>query len=120
MSYLQTFRQPIEDTNNHAPSFDKETYSYELPMPLPANFSISYFASDITVTDLDLTNTGIIFSIDTEDFTVASAGSLDSLAKTFRPTIISNKALKYTESQTFTLTATVIREYIEIVHDITN
>lgn len=104
---FQNFRQPIDDTNNHDPEFDEDSYTYQMPMPLAANFEISYFGPQITVTDLDISNTNIIFSMNTEDFIVETEGPVDELQKQFRPRIITNKALRYTESQTFILTATV-------------
>lgn len=105
---LKNFRQPVNDTNNHAPTFDSsDPYTYQLPMPLPPNLSISYYGPTITVEDLDITNTNIYVTIDTEDFTVETQGPIDSLGKQFRPIITATKALRYTESQVFTLTATV-------------
>lgn len=76
-------------------------------MPLAGNLDISYFGPEITVEDIDITNDYIFFSINTDDFTVETEGPVDSLGKQFRPRITSAKALRYTESQTFTLTATV-------------
>lgn len=76
-------------------------------MPMTANLELSYFGPTITVEDLDITNDYIYFSINTEDFIVETEGPVDSLNKHFRPRIIAAKALRYTESQSFILTATV-------------
>lgn len=81
-------------------------------MPLAANFDISYFGPEIIVEDIDITNDYIFFSINTDDFTIETEGPIDSLAKQFRPRIRSAKALRYTESQTFILTATVSFSYL--------
>lgn len=76
-------------------------------MPLPPNLSISLYGPSITVTDIDISNTYIFFTIDTDDFTVNTEGPVDTLGKQFRPIITATKALRYTENQVFTLTATV-------------
>lgn len=78
-------------------------------MPLPANLDISYFGPTITVTDIDISNTFIGFTLDTDDFTVQTEGPLDSLKKKFRPIITTTKALRYTQNQNFTITAIVSR-----------
>lgn len=104
---FKIFRQPVTDTNNHPPTFNSNSYTYELPMPLPANLEISYFGPTITVEDIDITNTNILFTINTEDFTVETEGPIDTLGKQFRPKITATKALRYTQSQQFILTATV-------------
>lgn len=76
-------------------------------MPLVAGVALSTFGSDITVTDVDITNTAMSFQLDTDDFTISTDGPLGSLNKQYKPVIVASKALRYTSTQTFTITATV-------------
>lgn len=101
------FRQPIQDVNNHPPTFDEESYTYNLPMPLPAGMTLSYFGATITAEDIDITNTNIIYTVDSDDFEVETNGPVDALGKRFDAVIKTKRALRYTESHSFTLTATV-------------
>lgn len=76
-------------------------------MPLVAGISLSTFGNDITVTDIDITNTAMSFQLSSDDFTITTDGPLGSLNKQYKPIIVASKALRYTSTQTFTITATV-------------
>lgn len=77
-------------------------------MPFPANLDIKYLGPIITVEDIDITNTHIYFTINTDDFVIETEGPIDdSLGKKFRAIVMATKALRYTENKTFILTATV-------------
>lgn len=95
----------VSDTNNHDPTFDKDTYSYEIPNPIPPKIDLTGFGNQITVTDFDFTNTDVSFTIDSKDFETSTT-KLDSFRK--YDLVLKAKQYKYlSEDTTLTLTATV-------------
>ncbi|ETN57800.1 hypothetical protein AND_010623 [Anopheles darlingi] len=71
-----SFRQNIKEENNYAPRFSQDSYTVQLPLPLPKGFDIQLFIADgkgIVAYDMDLTKNSLTFSIDeNEYFSVAS------------------------------------------------
>lgn len=106
-AFIQTFFQPITDTNNNAPVFDLTIYEYNLPMPLPGQLVINgNFGPEIKAIDIDITNYNVSFEIEPAgDFTIEYAGlySGDTLKKTHLARLLSAKQLTFTESKEYTL-----------------
>ncbi|XP_044267739.1 uncharacterized protein LOC123013343 isoform X2 [Tribolium madens] len=90
----------VIDTNNHDPTFDKQSYSYKMPMPLIPNIDLTGFGDDIIVTDYDFTNKNVTFSIDDKDFEVTTKHNPDS--NTYQA-VLKVKNYKYLSSDTTTL-----------------
>lgn len=101
---LQTFIQPIIDINNHEPTFDFTEYTYKLPTPFPTGVEITQLGLEIIVTDLDVTNIGMNFEIDSPDLDVVHNGTT---GKRHKAILVPNRPLEFTSTQTFLLTATV-------------
>lgn len=76
-------------------------------MPLSAGVALSLYGSSIIVSDTDMTNMAMTFTIDTTDFSVTADGPSGSLNKDFEAVVTTTRALRYSESQVFTITATV-------------
>lgn len=76
-------------------------------MPLAAGIPLTYFGDSIIAKDIDFSNQRITFTIDSDDFTITSGSASGDFNKEFEAMIVANTALRYTETQTFTITATV-------------
>ncbi|XP_076269883.1 uncharacterized protein LOC143202315 [Rhynchophorus ferrugineus] len=93
----------VENTNQNPPTFSSNSYSYNLPFPLMPKIDVTIYGGDIIVTDIDFDNTDIIFEIDSDDFEVTTL-SMDD--KKYKAVVKTAKVLSYTESKTYTLSAT--------------
>lgn len=76
-------------------------------MPFPSNLEITQFADEIIAEDIDITNMGITFSINSDQFVISNAGTTDTLLKNHKATIVASSPLQFTETMTFEITATV-------------
>lgn len=76
-------------------------------MPLAAGIPLTYFGDSIVAEDIDFSNQAITFTINSDDFTITSGSASGELNKEFEAIIVASTALRYTETQTFTITATV-------------
>ncbi|KAB0796376.1 hypothetical protein PPYR_10437 [Photinus pyralis] len=109
-SGVLAFYQPINDLNTYTPEFQQSSYSYRLPMPLPANFDMScLFDVPIVVCDQDITNTQVTFAITpSEDFSIIWQGATDTSNKCHRAVVKTAKPLSLTELKDYVLSATDI------------
>ncbi|XP_049793888.1 mucin-3A-like isoform X32 [Schistocerca nitens] len=99
------FKITVKDTNNHAPEFDKSSYPFELPMPLPSDIDLSCLVDVIKVTDIDFSNSDITIDFD-EDGAKLFRGEATYLgSRNYEIHVYSTTAIELKETTTFTMTA---------------
>ncbi|KAK4878955.1 hypothetical protein RN001_007101 [Aquatica leii] len=104
------FYQEIADLNTYKPAFSKSSYSYKLPMPLPADFNLQCLMdAPIEACDNDITNTKLNFAIDPPgDFLVSSSGPTDDSKKCYNVLIKTEKPLTLSQTTSYDLVVTDI------------
>ncbi|XP_049768218.1 mucin-4-like isoform X18 [Schistocerca cancellata] len=99
------FKITVKDTNNHPPEFDKSSYPFELPMPLPSDIDLSCLVDVIKVTDIDFSNSDITIEFD-EDGAKLFRGEATYLgSRNYEIHVYSTTAIELKETTTFTMTA---------------
>lgn len=102
------FEQPLADENNHAPVFGQDVYEFEVQLPLPRDFDLTFFQS-VYARDLDILNNRVQFtSTNAEGVTVGTKQLVGDDGKTFYASLVtSHQMLSVGEGLEFTITATV-------------
>lgn len=105
--FLQYIYIPLEDINDHSPTFNSTQYSYLLPMPFPGGIDISAAFGNIYATDVDFTNTRIDFSLDETGSKYFNVALSKTEGKKFFVMLKSKKWIDVEDNIVFSITATV-------------
>lgn len=102
------FEQPLNDANNHDPVFSQSLYEFNVMLPLPRGFDLSFF-QEVSARDLDIRNNKVQFvSHDATGITVGTAQREGDDGKTFYAALVTtHQLLTVGEQLAFTITATV-------------
>ncbi|XP_071052351.1 uncharacterized protein [Onthophagus taurus] len=118
-SYEIEYIQSINDLNTFDPVFVKATYDFTIPMPVGGNVDLTNFGEAIFVTDYDVSNEGMSFTIEGDnadslvveymgriDSSDSNCESTSSMGKTYKGILKTKSPLRLTEDTSYTITAT--------------
>nr|XP_022909958.1 uncharacterized protein LOC111421066 isoform X3 [Onthophagus taurus] len=118
-SYEIEYIQSINDLNTFDPVFVKATYDFTIPMPVGGNVDLTNFGEAIFVTDYDVSNDGMSFTIEGDnadslvveyigriDSSDSNCESTSSMGKTYKGMLKTKSPLRLTEDTSYTITAT--------------
>lgn len=102
------FEQPLADENNHAPTFGQDVYEFEVQLPLPRDFDLTFFRT-VYARDLDILNNRVQFtSTNAEGVIVGTKQLVGDDGKTFYASLVtSRQMLSVGDGLEFSITATV-------------
>lgn len=119
MSYFfitfQRLNFQITDVNEHAPTFEKAEYTYNVAAPLMPNSDLSRYGPQIIVEDLDFSNQNVKFTIFPDDFNIATIVN----EKHYTAVFYTKRVLFLDNPTNYTLTATVSNQLYFILICIT-
>nr|XP_022901362.1 uncharacterized protein LOC111414287 [Onthophagus taurus] len=118
-SYEIEYIQSINDLNTFDPVFVKATYDFIIPMPVGGDVDLTNFGEAIFVTDYDVSNEGMSFTIEGDnadslvveyigriDSSDSNCESTSSMGKTYKGILKTKSPLRLTKDTTYTITAT--------------
>ncbi|XP_063917974.1 protocadherin Fat 1-like isoform X1 [Zophobas morio] len=95
----------VQDTNNHAPTFTQDTYTYVMPMPLVPNIDLTNFGEvEIIAEDIDFSNTKLTFTVDPPEYFALDFKALPS--RQYHAVLKVTQFVRYDKDLTLTITAT--------------
>ncbi|XP_063918004.1 protocadherin beta-11-like [Zophobas morio] len=95
----------VQDTNNHAPTFTQDTYTYVIPMPLVPNIDLTNFGEvEIIAEDIDFSNTKMTFTVDPPEYFALDFKALPS--RQYHAILKVTQSVTYDEGLTLTIIAT--------------
>ncbi|KAJ3654191.1 hypothetical protein Zmor_013397 [Zophobas morio] len=104
-TYQFTIQLYVQDTNNHAPTFTQDTYTYTMPMPLVPNIDLTNFGDiEIIAEDIDFSNTKMTFTVDPPEYFAMDFKALGS--RKYHAVLKVKQYVRYDKDLTLTITAT--------------
>lgn len=97
----------LRDSNDYAPTFSQSEYELVLPLPLPANFELT-FLSEIVARDIDLNDNRVSFTGGNNYFSVGTIGQNALNPKEYAMSLKTTRQILFLpeEFMTFVATAT--------------
>lgn len=104
-SLTYTFTIYLEVTNDNAPTFPQSEYRLDVPLPLPANFELTFYG-EIFARDIDLGDNQVRFSGGNEYFTIGTIGRSASNPKEYYVSVRTARQILLLPSEAATIQVT--------------
>jgi hypothetical protein len=95
----------VADFNDHQPTFSKEIYEYQVPLPLIPGVKLAAFGDEIIVEDIDFSNNNITFNLNPPGNFVITTVPIEG-TKQYQAQITVDQLTYLEDDAYFSLTAT--------------